>query len=60
MPSEKAKENKTLTAQCAACGKTVSTELIHGVVIERNHRRTTVPVCDACRQKGWQPEGQMT
>jgi uncharacterized protein with PIN domain len=56
MPSEKAKENKTLTAQCSACGKTLSTELIHGVVIERNHRRTTLPVCDACRQQGWQPE----
>jgi hypothetical protein len=26
------------------------------VVIERNHRRTAVPVCDACRQQGWQPE----
>ena len=56
MPSEKAKENKTLTAQCTACGKALSTELIHAVVIERNHRRTAVPVCDACRQKGWQPE----
>lgn len=56
MPSEKAQENKTLTAQCIACGKTLSTELIHGVVIERNRRRMTVPVCDACRQKGWQPE----
>jgi hypothetical protein len=57
MPSEKAKENKTLTAQCSACGKTLSTELIHGVEIERNHRRTTVAICDACRQSGWQPEG---
>ncbi len=56
MPSEKAKENKTLTAQCSACGKTVSAELIHGVAIELNQRRTSVPVCDACRQKGWQPE----
>jgi hypothetical protein len=55
MPSEKAKENKTLTAQCAACAKTVSTELIHGVLIERNGKRATVPVCDACREKGWQP-----
>jgi NAD-dependent SIR2 family protein deacetylase len=55
MPSEKAKENKTLTAQCAACGKTVSTELIHGVQVVHNHRRTTVPVCDDCREKGWQP-----
>ena len=40
MPSEKAKENKTLTATCTACGKTVSAELIHGVRIERDHRRT--------------------
>ena len=56
MPSEKAKENKTLTAQCSACGKTVSAEVIHGVSIEHNHQRTTVPVCDACRAKGWQPE----
>lgn len=55
MPSEKAKENKTLAAECAACGKTVSTELIHGVRVEHNGRRTTVPVCDSCREKGWQP-----
>jgi uncharacterized protein with PIN domain len=56
MPSEKAKENKTLVALCTACGKTVSAELIHGVLIEQNGRRRTVAVCDACRQKGWQPE----
>jgi hypothetical protein len=55
MPSEKAKENKTLVAQCAACGKTMSAELIHSVLVERNDRRATVPVCDACREKGWQP-----
>jgi NAD-dependent SIR2 family protein deacetylase len=55
MPSEKAKENKTLIAQCTACGKTVSAELMHGVLIERDHHRTIVPVCDACRQSGWQP-----
>ncbi len=55
MPSEKAKENKTLIAECAACGKTVSTELIHGVRIERNGKRLTIPVCDSCREKGWQP-----
>jgi len=56
MPSEKAKENKTLISQCAACGKLVSTELIHGVAVERAGKRTLVPVCDACRAKGWQPE----
>jgi hypothetical protein len=55
MPSEKAKENKTLAAQCAACGKSASAELIHGVLIERNGRRSTIPVCDDCRAKGWQP-----
>jgi uncharacterized protein with PIN domain len=55
MPSEKAKENKTLTAACNVCGKTLSTELVHGVLIERDGKRTTVAVCDACREKGWQP-----
>jgi len=55
MPSEKAKENKTLSAECRACGKAVSTELIHGVVVRRDNRRVSIPVCDACRQKGWEP-----
>jgi hypothetical protein len=56
MPSEKAKENKTLTAQCSACGRSVSTELIHGVFIEHNGKRGVVAVCDDCRGKGWQPQ----
>lgn len=55
MPSEKAKENKTLTAECSACGKMVSAELIHAVVVRRERRRTAIPVCDACRQQGWEP-----
>lgn len=55
MPSEKAKENKTLTADCSACGKSVSAELIHAVVVRRENRRIAVPVCDSCRQNGWQP-----
>ncbi len=55
MPSEKAKENKTLAAQCTACGKTVSAELIHGILVERNGKRATIAVCDECRHKGWQP-----
>ena len=58
MPSEKAKDNKTLTAQCVACGKTVSTELIHGVLVERGGRRATMPVCDDCRTKGWRPPAE--
>jgi hypothetical protein len=56
MPSEKAKENKTLTAECRACGKSVSTELIHAVIVRQGPRRVAVPVCDACRrEKGWTP-----
>jgi hypothetical protein len=56
VPSEKAKENKTLTAECSACGKAVSAELIHSVVTRRDNRRVAIPVCDECRRKGWQPE----
>jgi hypothetical protein len=58
MPSERAKENKTLVAQCSACGKTLSAELIHGLLVEHNGKRTTVPVCDDCRETGWQPTAQ--
>lgn len=58
MPSEKAKENKTLVAQCAACGSTVSTELIQGVRVQRGPRATTVAVCDPCRKKGWRPPAE--
>jgi hypothetical protein len=55
MPSEKAKENKQLTAACAACGKQVSTELLIGRVIGRGRDRRIVPLCDACAAKGWTP-----
>jgi hypothetical protein len=55
MASEKAKENKTLVGQCAACGKTLSVELIQGILVERDGKRTTVPACDECREKGWRP-----
>jgi hypothetical protein len=58
MPSEKAKENKTLVAQCTACGKTMSAELIHGMLVEHNRKRINVPVCDQCRETGWQPPTQ--
>jgi len=59
MAGEKAKENKTLVAQCGACGKTLSVELIHGVLVEHNGKRATGPVCDDCREKGWQPTEQL-
>jgi hypothetical protein len=58
MPSEKAKENKTLVAQCTACGKAMSAELIHGMAVECNGKRITIPVCDQCRETGWQPPQQ--
>jgi hypothetical protein len=55
MPSEKAKENKQLTAACAGCGAQVSTELLTGRVIGRGRDRRIVPVCDKCAAKGWTP-----
>lgn len=58
MPSEKAKENKTLIVECGACGKLVSTELAHSVVVRRQHRRVAFTVCDVCRLGGWQPPSE--
>jgi uncharacterized protein with PIN domain len=56
MPSEKAKENKTLAAPCKACGRVLSTELLQGVILEaEGRRRTILSVCDECRAKGWRP-----
>lgn len=55
MPSEKAKENKALVAQCAACTKIVSVEMMQALVIRKNGRRSSVPVCEACIAKGWRP-----
>jgi hypothetical protein len=55
MPSEKAKENKTLTSACAGCGKSFSTEMLRGVVEGRGRRRKIVPLCEACIAKGWPP-----
>lgn len=55
MPSEKAKENKALVAQCAACEKSFSTELMQAVAVRRNGRRLSIPVCEPCLAKGWRP-----
>ena len=60
MPSERAKENKTLTAACAACGKTLSTELLSGVRVGRGRAARLLAVCQACLDKGWSPEQQET
>jgi len=55
MAGEKAKENKLLVAECRACGKTMSVELMTGVIVHNGHRPEIVPVCSACLDKGWQP-----
>lgn len=55
MPSEKAKENKTLTSTCAGCGKAFSTEMLRGIVEGVARHRKIVPLCDACIAKGWPP-----
>jgi len=56
MPSEKAKENKTLTAACAGCGKAFSTELLNGIVLGKGRSAKVVPVCQACLEKGFTPQ----
>jgi hypothetical protein len=55
MPSERAKENKTLSSACAGCGKPFSTEMLRGVVDGVGRQRKIVPLCDACIAKGWPP-----
>ena len=56
MPSERAKENKTLTAACAGCGKTLSTEMLVGVIVGSGRDIKLASVCETCRDKGWKPE----
>jgi len=55
MPSEKAKENKTLISTCAGCAKPFSTEMLRGIVSGTGRKRTIVALCDACIAKGWPP-----
>ena len=58
MPSERAKENKTLAANCAACGKLLSTELLSAVVVGQGRHRRLLPLCEPCREKGWTPPAE--
>lgn len=53
MAGEKAKENKTLRAACAACGKDLSVELLRGVMVGKGRDRHIVAVCRPCIDKGW-------
>jgi hypothetical protein len=55
MPSERAKENKTLSSHCAGCGKSFSTEMLRGMVEGSGPERKIVPLCDPCLAKGWPP-----
>jgi hypothetical protein len=53
MAGEKAKENRTLQASCAGCGKDLSVELLRGVTVGAGRDRRIVAVCRPCLDKGW-------
>ncbi|MFZ0658063.1 MAG: hypothetical protein WBE78_07180 [Candidatus Binataceae bacterium] len=57
MPSEKAKDNKSLVVTCAACGKPVSTESAVALMGAEDGRRKQSVVCVTCANKGWRPPG---
>jgi hypothetical protein len=58
MPSLKAMENKTLTAECAnpECNTRASTELMVGVTVGRVGQWRQATICQSCAEKGWRPE----
>lgn len=55
MPSERAKDNKALTATCAACQKTLSTETMVSLTGRENGRPRQYSVCIPCANGGWRP-----
>ena len=57
MASEKAKENKALTATCVACNKAVSTETAVSLTGIEDGRRKLFVVCLPCANQGWRPPG---
>jgi uncharacterized protein with PIN domain len=57
MPSEKAKQNKALTATCVACNKPVSTESAVALTGVEDGRHKQYVVCNACANGGWRPPG---
>ena len=57
MPSEKAKENKTLIAICVACSKAVSTESMVSLLGREQHKYKQFDVCVQCANAGWRPPG---
>lgn len=56
MAGEKAKENTKLVANCAACGKELSVELLTGMIQGSGRKRSSVPVCRPCLDQGWPAE----
>lgn len=56
MAGEKAKENQTLRAPCAACGSEFSVELLRGTTVGSGRDRRIVAVCRPCLDKGWDPK----
>jgi len=57
MPSEKAKQNKALSALCVACKKAVSTEIMVSLEGRENGRPKRFSVCILCANDGWRPPG---
>jgi hypothetical protein len=57
MSSNKAKENKSLTATCTACNKPVSTESAVSLTGSENGTRKQFVVCVQCANKGHRPPG---
>ena len=57
MPSDKAKENKSLVATCVACSKPVSTESMVSLPGRDNGAAKQYSVCVVCANGGWRPPG---
>lgn len=57
MPSEKAKDNKSLAAICVACNKSVSTETMVSLLGRENGKYQRFNVCLPCANGGWRPPG---
>jgi len=57
MPSERAKNDKALTAACAACDKQVSTESMVSLLGRVQGKYKQFDVCLECANGGWRPPG---
>ena len=57
MPSDRATDNKALTATCVACKKQVSTESMISLLGRVDGKYKQFDVCLACANGGWRPPG---